>query len=210
MLRSVALVRTDVLEEPSASFIRVTRIGELGTALAATSNRRTQRRRYSQQHDVTSQKTPFFIVTAVKTSNLTLKHIDWWTSPSCFHFMYFRHRFREVTKGALWSEAVLSAVLWCVQRLRKILASKGDRSGSDEWKCRKVSQIAEETRQVDAIFALTDPTKLGAPSMGVYAQFLVGSASRGSDPDIPLTESLLRSSRRTEEWRLVLERRWRA
>jgi hypothetical protein len=31
MLRRVVLVRTDVLEEPSASFIRVTRIGELGT-----------------------------------------------------------------------------------------------------------------------------------------------------------------------------------
>jgi hypothetical protein len=30
MLRRVALVRTDVSEEPSASFIRVTRIGELG------------------------------------------------------------------------------------------------------------------------------------------------------------------------------------
>jgi hypothetical protein len=41
----VALVRTDVSEEPGASFIRVTKIGEL-------------------------QKTPFFIVTAVKTSNL--------------------------------------------------------------------------------------------------------------------------------------------
>jgi hypothetical protein len=31
MLRRVALVRTDVLEELSASFIRVTRIGEQGT-----------------------------------------------------------------------------------------------------------------------------------------------------------------------------------
>jgi hypothetical protein len=38
MLRRVALVRTDVSEEPGASFIRVTRIGELGTQ-AATSNR---------------------------------------------------------------------------------------------------------------------------------------------------------------------------
>jgi hypothetical protein len=37
MLRGVALVRTDVSEEVSASFIRVTRIGELGTTLAATS-----------------------------------------------------------------------------------------------------------------------------------------------------------------------------
>jgi hypothetical protein len=42
MLRRVALVRTDVSEEHSASFIRVTRIGELGTTLAVTSNRRTK------------------------------------------------------------------------------------------------------------------------------------------------------------------------
>jgi hypothetical protein len=38
MLRRVALVRTDVSEELSASFIRVTRIGALGTMLAVTSN----------------------------------------------------------------------------------------------------------------------------------------------------------------------------
>jgi hypothetical protein len=43
MLRRVALVRTDVLEELSASFIRVTRIGSLETTLAVTSNRRTLR-----------------------------------------------------------------------------------------------------------------------------------------------------------------------
>jgi hypothetical protein len=41
MLHRVALVRTDVSEERSASFIRVTRIGELGTTQATTSNRRT-------------------------------------------------------------------------------------------------------------------------------------------------------------------------
>jgi hypothetical protein len=41
MLLRVALVITDVSEELSASFIRVTRIGELGTTLAVTSNRRT-------------------------------------------------------------------------------------------------------------------------------------------------------------------------
>jgi hypothetical protein len=44
MLHHVALVKTDVSEELSASFIRVTRIGELGTTLAVTSNRRTPRR----------------------------------------------------------------------------------------------------------------------------------------------------------------------
>jgi hypothetical protein len=35
MLRRVALVRTDVSEELSATFIRVTRIGELGIMLPA-------------------------------------------------------------------------------------------------------------------------------------------------------------------------------
>jgi hypothetical protein len=43
MLRRVALVRTDVSEELSATFIRMTRIDELGTKLAVTSNRRTPR-----------------------------------------------------------------------------------------------------------------------------------------------------------------------
>jgi hypothetical protein len=107
LLRREALVRTDVSEEPGASFIRVTKIGELGTAQAATSNRRTLRRNFfaayvgcmlrllvtptspilvtlmmeailsfetsvlKKLHDVKSQKTTFFIVTVVKTSNLT-------------------------------------------------------------------------------------------------------------------------------------------
>jgi hypothetical protein len=43
MLCRVALVRTDVSEERSASFIRVTRNCELGTALAVTSNRLARR-----------------------------------------------------------------------------------------------------------------------------------------------------------------------
>jgi hypothetical protein len=41
MLRRVVLVRIDVSEDHRASFIRVTIIGELGTTLAVTSNRRT-------------------------------------------------------------------------------------------------------------------------------------------------------------------------
>jgi hypothetical protein len=44
MLRRVDLVRTDISEELSVSFIRMTRIGELGTTLAVTSNRHTLRR----------------------------------------------------------------------------------------------------------------------------------------------------------------------
>jgi hypothetical protein len=89
MLCRVALVRTDVSEELSASFMRVTRIGELETPLSVTSNRRNcqeiqilvtlmkealsspESRFLQEPHGVTSQ-TPFFIVTAVKTSNLTI------------------------------------------------------------------------------------------------------------------------------------------
>jgi hypothetical protein len=104
-LRRVAIVRTDVSEEPSASFITVTRIGELGTTVAATSNRCTlvflrsvhrwlvaanvvpsspilvtlmkealgssETSALTRATWVASQKAPFFIVTAMKTSSLT-------------------------------------------------------------------------------------------------------------------------------------------
>jgi demethoxyubiquinone hydroxylase (CLK1/Coq7/Cat5 family) len=44
MLRLVAVVRTDVSEKHIATIIRVTRIGEVGTTSAVTSNRSTLRR----------------------------------------------------------------------------------------------------------------------------------------------------------------------
>jgi hypothetical protein len=101
MLRRVALVRTDVSEELIASFIRVTRIGELGTTrnnhlvflrsvcrLLVTANvvpsspilvtlikevlsSSETSVLLQEPHCVTSQKTPFFIATAMKNSNLT-------------------------------------------------------------------------------------------------------------------------------------------
>jgi hypothetical protein len=65
MLCHVALVRNDVSEELSASFIRVTRIGELGTTLAVTSNRRTR------------HKTPFFNGRGVRrTDHATLLNLQ--------------------------------------------------------------------------------------------------------------------------------------
>jgi hypothetical protein len=39
MLRRVDFIRTDLSEELNAYFIKVTRIGELGTTLALTGNR---------------------------------------------------------------------------------------------------------------------------------------------------------------------------
>jgi hypothetical protein len=45
MLRRMAVVRSDVSEELSASIMRVTRIGELRSTLAVTNNRSTLRRK---------------------------------------------------------------------------------------------------------------------------------------------------------------------
>jgi hypothetical protein len=65
MLRRVALVRTDVSEERIASIITLI-IGELPLTLAVTSNRGTLTLFLANKsHGVTSQKTAFFIVTAV-------------------------------------------------------------------------------------------------------------------------------------------------
>jgi hypothetical protein len=55
MLRHVTLVRTDVSEELSASFIRVTRFGEQGRRLTLTSNRRTLRRNINTEGGETGE-----------------------------------------------------------------------------------------------------------------------------------------------------------
>jgi hypothetical protein len=58
LLRRVALIGTDVSEEPGASFIRVTKIGELETTQAATSSRRTLRR---NTNGISSQRKLIFL-----------------------------------------------------------------------------------------------------------------------------------------------------
>jgi hypothetical protein len=55
MLRRVAFVRTDVSEDLS---IRVTRIGELGTTLAVTNNRRTLFLRIVRRSLITASVVP--------------------------------------------------------------------------------------------------------------------------------------------------------
>jgi hypothetical protein len=56
ILRRVALLRTDVSEELSASLNGVTRIGELGTTLVVNSNRRTLRRNLKIYIGISSQR----------------------------------------------------------------------------------------------------------------------------------------------------------
>jgi hypothetical protein len=70
-------VRACVSEEHIVSIIKMTRIGELGTTLAVTSNRyiHPKRRFLQQSHRLTSQKRAFFTVTAVNTSNITKTHL---------------------------------------------------------------------------------------------------------------------------------------
>jgi hypothetical protein len=119
MLCRVALVRTDVSEEHSASIIRATVISELGT-LAVTIIRRTLRintsswwwrlsfppkHRFLQEpHGVTFQKTAFFIVPTVRwTGDRSLEFITLGLSfrkrspdVSCttMHGTFFRRFFR--------------------------------------------------------------------------------------------------------------------
>jgi hypothetical protein len=84
VLCRVLLVRSDDLDDRRFSIIRVTRICEIRTTLAVTSNGSTLYCHpddginrflrifgYYKSHRVTSQKMAFFIVTAVKTSSLT-------------------------------------------------------------------------------------------------------------------------------------------
>jgi hypothetical protein len=68
----VALVRTDVSEEPGASFIRVTRIGELGTTQAATSNRRTLRRNTKWQESMNLEQHKLQLATDVRSETSVL------------------------------------------------------------------------------------------------------------------------------------------
>jgi hypothetical protein len=70
MWHRVDLVRTDVLEGRIASIFRVDKYAsEEPTSAGGV----PPKRRFTQDlHGATSQKTAFFIVTAVKTSNLTV------------------------------------------------------------------------------------------------------------------------------------------
>jgi hypothetical protein len=74
-LRGVALVRIDISEECSASIIRVTRIGELGTTLAVTRNRRTLRSNTNLIEELSFSDTSV-LTRATRLSLLALLHVS--------------------------------------------------------------------------------------------------------------------------------------
>jgi hypothetical protein len=72
MLRRVARVRIDVPEELSASIIKMTRIGELGTTLAVISNRRRVRRLLVNGYVPTSPILVILMIKALSTSGTSI------------------------------------------------------------------------------------------------------------------------------------------
>jgi hypothetical protein len=112
MLCHMVLVRTDVSEEPGASFIRVTRIGELGTTQAATSNWCTLQRFLQEPHGVTSQKTAFFCIPLIAHSKISLNSdfITYTKTEKIQSFIISALNFRELR--------VFSTVFKCIQDVR--------------------------------------------------------------------------------------------
>jgi hypothetical protein len=106
MLRRVVLTRTAVSEKRISSMIKMTRIGKLGRPLAARRFVPSKRLSLQEPLGLSWQKTAFFIVTAVKTSNNTkhkfriweiwkMKYLDdnWWNKCNMFKFLFYLNKY---------------------------------------------------------------------------------------------------------------------
>jgi hypothetical protein len=108
MLHQVAPVRTDVSEERIASIIRMTRIGELGTTLAVTSNRHMLL--VTDIHSSPIPVTPMMkALHSSKTSVLTKATLHNITEDGIFHFedCFGCSRILQATR---WTSCILRAV----------------------------------------------------------------------------------------------------
>jgi hypothetical protein len=104
MLRRVALVRTDVSEELGASFIRVTRIGELETTLAATSNRRMLAAEDTFLHSHRRENLKSYMVMNLWVSVSVGKFLNSWTT-GCFSSRAQLHGARLTPKGLSYEDS---------------------------------------------------------------------------------------------------------
>jgi hypothetical protein len=72
MLHCVALVRTDIWEECIVSIIRMTKIGEIGTSLAVTSNRNTLRKLVTANVFLSSPILVNLLMEAISSSEISV------------------------------------------------------------------------------------------------------------------------------------------
>jgi hypothetical protein len=109
MLRRVAHVIPDVSEELSAPFIRVARIGELGTTLAVTSNRRTRRTRATQRNIPEDT-----ILHSDRRENLRSYIVKHYAMKSCgVTAVYIQVSFTSALFGCEWSASCPGRVIFC-------------------------------------------------------------------------------------------------
>jgi hypothetical protein len=152
MLRCVALVRTDVSEEVRASFIRVTRIGELGKTLAVTSKRRL----LQGQHGATSQKTPlckciaYYLSQTFRSSKMFKKVTRFPYTRGLIFFLFIYEAAVEPSPLLLRPFIGLLYQLWMIDG-----DDCGAISGTNEWQGKP--EYSEETCR-SAALSTTDAT----------------------------------------------------
>jgi hypothetical protein len=145
MLRRVALVRTDVSEELSASFIRVTRILCISSQLASVVSYSWWMRRsfprncrvLQDPHGVTSQKTPFFKVLHISTClQIFNLWVNSWKSNVSFLEVLVHFLFRQCCLQArqTWAGVAPSILTTDTNARRKFLMMKSILDTKSSWR----------------------------------------------------------------------------
>jgi hypothetical protein len=111
MWHRVALVRNDVSEERTASIFKVTRIGELGTTLAVSSNRSRLRRNSMCQYFLTACVCYYLLLTFLAQRFLS----PWWWK----HYVPPKRRFlTRATRSNIQEDGILHLLLLASKVLR--------------------------------------------------------------------------------------------
>jgi hypothetical protein len=104
-LSLAALERIEVSDEPSTSIIGVTRIGDLGTTLAVTTNRRTLRRSTIINTNINISSSLHPVAFVVRVSEL-ISDVTEKPSSSCSRLNYTKNRASEFVRDVLMQAAI--------------------------------------------------------------------------------------------------------